>query len=315
MQRPAPTRAINHPPQMSKRIMTHQKHGETLDVDELFRRLERHRQHLEEARDRRRAKVKKTTASEEYRHVPQCAAADFVCTTTADVRSEKSTHPLSRSIVRTQIARPKSEGHLLKSRMPVSQVVQNQDLAQLKMVLNSERNQFTQSSTLARAAEADKERNIHKLPQRDFDFSRSMPLSSKTNSQRDRSNSSSNRTRPMTEGRGRPKPYLPAFDEKDSHLDLGTIPRPHHIQNHTDRRHDWSQNETVITGDALGEKSHPQSAKTNSPFGRLFASKSMIFPTKGRPIAANILKEKTPIRRKSSFFALLFHRTDPIIPA
>ena len=283
-------------------------------MDELFRRLERHRQHLDEARERRRAKTGKKAASEEYHHVPQCAAADFVRTTTADVRTEKSIHPLSRPVARTRIARPKSDGHLVASRMPLSQVVQDHDLAQLKMLLNAKRNQFTQNSASARAAEVDKERNVHKLPQRDFDFSRSTSMSNKTKPPRDRSNSLNNRSGTMTEGRGRSKSYLPTFDERESHFDdVGPIPRPHHIQNHTDRRHDWSQHEATVTGDGLGQKAHLRNAKTSSPLSRLFLSKAAISSKLG-VLPASPPKEKTLMKRRSGFFAILFHRADPAIP-
>ena len=284
------------------------KQGEPLDVDELFRRLERHRQHLEEARERRRAKAEKKSASGEYHHVPQFAAADFVRTTTPDVRSAKNVHPLSRPVAQMQAPRPKSEGHMVTNQLPLSQVVQNHDLSQLNMLLNAERNQFTQSGALARAAEVDKERNIHKLPQRDFDFSRSMSMSNRTGSMCDRSNSLSNRSRTMTEGRKRPKSYLPTFNEWTIEIgDVPSMPRPHHISNHNERRHDWSQNEAVVMSNGHSDQSHCRNTKLSTPISRFFESKTQVH-SKVHSLDSMTAKTKPLARRRSSFFAAFFHR-------
>ena len=307
-QKVRPARAVTHPLQSSKKTITSAKKSEALDVDELFRRLERHRQHIEDARERRRAKTVKKASSDEYHHVPQSAATDFVRTTTPDVRSRKSIHPLSRPVVQTQSLRSRSEGHMVTTRMPLSQVVQDRDLSELNMLLNAERNQFTQTGAFARATEVDKERNIFKLPQRDFEFSQSKSMSNRTISMGDQNHSLSERRRAMTEGRIRPKSYLPTFDEWDKQVeDVLLATRPHHVQNHTKRRHDWSQNETAIAGDGYQDKDDCRNLKTSTPVSRFFDFKTQV-QSKDRTLNSENIKAKPLPKRRFGFLAALFHR-------
>ncbi|MCJ1476550.1 hypothetical protein MMC13_005216 [Lambiella insularis] len=160
-----PSRSQTHPMWTAKQSSHKSKHPEPFDPQELYRRLEKHKEEQVRAHERRKAGAEKHKAPKEYRHVPQYAAADFVNTASVNWLESQTAHPLARHISRSKrIAdpQPPKDGH-------VSRFVEQQDLASQKVQAIADRNQFQRTQVLQIAAEADDSRDLFRRPQRDFE--------------------------------------------------------------------------------------------------------------------------------------------------
>ena len=136
----------------------------------MCRRLEKYRQEEQEARRRRRAlaRDKKGAVSLEYRHVPQCAAASFARTATPELRNKKEIHKLSRQVVQIQPSAVDRRPSLGNNGPTIRRIVEEQEVARLKMEATADRNQFQRNPALEEAARADHGRDLNKPQQRDF---------------------------------------------------------------------------------------------------------------------------------------------------
>ena len=142
---------------------------EHFDPDDLYRRLEKYQRELARAQEprkgSRKAKAEKPTSPQQYRHVPQFAAADFVNTASPECLEKQEIHPLSSAAIRSS----KPRGARSSRDAPMSHYVEKQDLALQQMMARADRNQFTRSPGMEAVAERDNERNLYKPPQRDFE--------------------------------------------------------------------------------------------------------------------------------------------------
>ena len=142
---------------------------EPFDPHDLYRRLEKYQRELaraqESRKESRKAKAEKPMSPQQYRHVPQYAAADFVNTASPDRLEKQEIHPLSCAAMRMS----KTQGTQPSKDAFISHYVEKQDLALQQMMTRADRNQFTRTPGLEAAAQADDERNLYKPPQRDFE--------------------------------------------------------------------------------------------------------------------------------------------------
>ena len=165
-----PIRSQTYPLQGTQTNKKGVKKGEAFDPEELCRRLEKYRREEQEACRRRRARArdKKGDGSVEYRHVPQCAATSFARTATPDLRKEKEIHKLSRQVVQIQPSAVDLKHPLGNNGPTIRQIVEEREMARLKMEATADRNQFQRNPALEEAARADQGRNLNKPQQRDF---------------------------------------------------------------------------------------------------------------------------------------------------
>ena len=149
----------------AKKPCQNSNHGEHFDPFELYRRLEKISNEQARTQERRLAKAEKRKAPQEYRHVPQYAAADFVKTASRNCYENQNVHPLARLVGR--VSRP-AESQLPTDGL-MSHYVEKQDWDLQRMNAVADRNQFQRTQILQTAAESDESRDIYKSPQRDFD--------------------------------------------------------------------------------------------------------------------------------------------------
>ncbi|MCJ1433149.1 hypothetical protein MMC27_002508 [Xylographa pallens] len=160
-----PARSRTHPMWSAKNPCQNSNHGEPFDPFELYRRLEKISNEQARAQERRLAKAEKRKTPQEYRHVPQYAAADFVNTASRNCYDIQDVHPLARLVGRAS----KPAESLLPTDGLMSHYVEKQDWDLQRMKAAAERNQFQRTQILQTAAESDESRDIYKPPQRDFE--------------------------------------------------------------------------------------------------------------------------------------------------
>ncbi|KAI9843997.1 MAG: hypothetical protein M1838_002377 [Thelocarpon superellum] len=201
------------------------KVGEPLDVEELCRRLRVQERRQRDQAERRRRRATKDLGQRQYHHIPQVAAQDFARTATPDTFSKRETHPLSRQVMdrfRNNVVHPKA--------LSATGLAAALERAQAELREAAERNQFQRSRALEEAAQADKDRDLHRPLKRDFRrLSHLMPQGH-----------GHNRRRSFSAGDA-------AVTASDIDTGEGLVPmtakrNPRHSI-HVEDRHDWSQND------------------------------------------------------------------------
>jgi len=164
-----PSRSMTHPLRdpKSDAIKRRVKKGEPFDPEDLSRRLTAHLAEQKLKAERRRdAKAKATAADKNhlYHHVPKVAATAFERTTTPDVM--RQVHKLSAPALKQHfeilsLDDPNHQVTGLQRTQALEQAVVERDTLR-------NRNQFQWDHTMEEAAEVDIDRNVYKLPQREF---------------------------------------------------------------------------------------------------------------------------------------------------
>ena len=205
---------------------------------------------------------------QQYRHVPQCAAADFVKTASPECLEKQEIHPLSCAAMRMS----KPQGTRSSRDALMSHYVEKQDLALQQMMARADRNQFTRTPGLEAAAEADDERNLYKPPQRDFE-----PLMS-SKEIRDKPGSK------LIYGS-----HSPALEAVDEIAEPYVAPRPRPYR--PDDRCDWAQRDDNVQPTRRRFKHN------------IFPSlrKTQVSAETKEPQLENTAQEKKVLRRRSNF--------------
>ena len=250
-------------------------HGEPFDPFELYRRLEKISNEQARAHNRRIAKAGKHETPQEYRHVPQYAAADFVNTASRKCYENETVHPLARLIGRA----PKPVEPQLRADGLMSHYVEKQDRESQRMKAAADRNQFQRTQILQTAAEDDESRNIYKPPQRDFESI----FTSKESKERI--------------GDGIKSPLVADLDIIDEDTDCAVISR-RPITYQPDDRHDWAQRDEATTHERRSFRDHilPVLRKTH------------LIGTSKHQQADDPTREKRLSQRKSGFLSFSLSR-------
>jgi hypothetical protein len=204
------------------------KQGEPFDPEDLSRRLTAHlseqKVKAEVRRAARDAKVKAAADAHLYHHVPTVAAADFERTMTPNVL--RSVPKLARPVSRAHMEVRKVEG--AGAAQPTSlKKPQAKDQGILERQPLSNRNQIPRTHGSEEVGEVDKERNVHKLPQRTFpEFNQLEPMSCRSG------------PRPMSTGDVLWREELLAASRK---------PKPKsRLIHERSGRHDWTQRDDEV---------------------------------------------------------------------
>lgn len=228
-----PTRSRTHPMWTSKQSGQNSKHLERFDPHELYRRLEKYKEEQARAHERRKAKVVNHKTPQEYQHVPQYAAADFVNTASRDWLENQTVHPLARHV--SQSLRNNKSHHLKDGY--TSHYVEQQDLASQKVKATADRNQFQRTQILQNAAESDENRGIFRPPQRDFE---SLFVLKKQRGK-------------IADGIGPPGvAELDLIDEEPDH----PVVSKSQLNYRPDDRHDWAQRDECAGHERHGFRNH-----------------------------------------------------------
>ncbi|KAI9869421.1 MAG: hypothetical protein M1813_000210 [Trichoglossum hirsutum] len=138
--------------------------GEPVDPYELSRRLEIQDRQQKERANRR---VHDRHSVGPYHHTPQVAAQAFQRTATQKVHGRRETHKLSRSVIdryrKNRDIGSRIPGATSAAQLPGDYAKSGGDSA-------ANRNQFQWTRELENAMRVDKERNVDKGPQRDFNI-------------------------------------------------------------------------------------------------------------------------------------------------
>ena len=271
-----PTRSNTHPLPNHTKLGHNTRNSPLLDSEELYRRLQRHKEAEERARERRRSRSEKSKPSPEYHHVPRYAAMDFVSTATPDTTDNQNIHPLSRCALKASSSAARGQGNG-QNELNFLQVIDDMDtIAQAALIL-AERNQFQHSKTLQSAAQVDKLRNLNKPVQRDFEaIGKAGGLSRSRNV------------------------HAADFEVPPTEIRL-----PRAIHNPGDR-HDWAQNEDVEERTAKGSKRLTIHKRRNFSVDMAIKEEDIELEARSHVLDSGTSAQLTSHRRASSLFSSMF---------
>ncbi|CZS98641.1 uncharacterized protein RAG0_07283 [Rhynchosporium agropyri] len=170
-----PTRTMTYPlldPRGNGARAKAAKKGEPLDPEELSHRLNQHlaeqRLKTERRREVRALKAAALAQQNVYHHVPTAAASAFERTTNPD--ATRQVHALSKPTVDIYFKLPSLEAHVPGHAYTNLQKTQAIDQAMQQKEMMRNRNQFQWNHGMEEANYADTERDLYRMPKRDFNL-------------------------------------------------------------------------------------------------------------------------------------------------
>ncbi|MCJ1313386.1 hypothetical protein MMC25_007064 [Agyrium rufum] len=296
-------RAMSHPLYHAKASSQMPPQGEPLDAQDLFRRLERHQQHLERSDLRRKTRRSVPAGPEskhEYHHIPQRAASDFAKTTTQEPLKYRESHHLSQKFLFQDPLWTKSPLHAAPVFVPMSQLVAEREIRQQKRKAHAEHvpNVLHSSSSKEGMLSSSTERDTARPRRRG-----SKRLSS----------SAAEKEKAVARRTSRLITITDSMDNLARYSDVESVPTlPPVLQNPNDR-HDWTQSDQNVPKSPKspkGEKTlrgKKRSIFLSAPVGRLLESKSS--PQLSSKLSSGGKVGPQLRRQKSGFFSFFLHRT------